>query len=112
MAASLPRDEAASVSCSLDAAALAERAASWRNELFASVREVRELADGYAFRFAGDDRWKALLFDFVNVERTCCSFFKIELSFEPGLGPIWLRLTGSDGTKQFIEETFLPERDL
>jgi len=71
---------------------------------------VRELADGYAFRFAGDDRWKALLFDFVNAERTCCTFFKIELSFEPGLGPIWLRLTGPEGTKRFIEETFLSDR--
>jgi rhodanese-related sulfurtransferase len=43
---------------------------------------------------------------FAVAERTCCTFFRIELAFEPGLGPIWLTLTGPAGVKDFVHQTF------
>jgi hypothetical protein len=65
-----------------------------------------ELETGYAFRFPGTDTWKAKIEEFVATERQCCSFFRIELTYEPNLGPIWLGLSGPEGTKQFIAATF------
>jgi hypothetical protein len=33
----------------------------------------------------------------------CCPFFNIELRCESDDGPLWLRLTGQPGTKEFIK---------
>lgn len=99
--------------CNLSDPDLAARSDEVRRHLFASAVERKELEAGYAFRFPGDDTWKAKIEEFAATERRCCSFLRIELAYEPGLGPIWLRLTGPDGTKQFVETTFdVPEAAL
>ena len=35
-----------------------------------------------------------------------CPFFDIDLRFDREDGPLWLRLTGRPGTKEFIKEEF------
>lgn len=94
------------IACSLTNADLAARSELMRRELFSAAEEQQELDDGYAFRFLSDDRWKAKIEAFITTERQCCSFFRIDLTYEPALGPIWLKLTGPEGTKEFIEITF------
>ena len=76
-------------------------------DLIAAADEVAELPDGYAFRFPAEDPWPARLLTFVQGERRCCPFFAFEIAFEPGLGPLWLRLRGAEGVKAFVENTFL-----
>lgn len=76
-------------------------------DLIAAADEVAELPDGYAFRFPAEDPWPARLLTFVQAERRCCPFFAFEIVFEPGLGPVWLRLRGAEGVKAFVESTFL-----
>lgn len=97
------------IACSLAAGDLAKRGEEVRRELFVAVEERQELADGYAYRFPGSDEFKDKLLAFAAAERTCCAFFRIELAFEPGLGPIWLTLTGPEGVKAFVRRTFEPE---
>jgi hypothetical protein len=62
--------------------------------------EVRELADGYAFRYPAEQ------FDqvarFVANERLCCPFFTFALEVAPARGPIWLRITGDSEVKEFL----------
>lgn len=94
------------VACSLEPAALAARADEVRRELFSGAVERRELDAGYAFRFPGEGDWHGKIADFIASERTCCSFFRFELAFAPGFGPIWLTMTGPAGTKEFIAATF------
>lgn len=94
------------MSCELNDEQLATRSATVLRPLFAGVRERRELPNGVEYRFPGGDEWKARLYEFVDTERTCCSFIRIELAFEPGLGPIWLRLTGDVAAQAFIAATF------
>lgn len=94
------------MSCGLSNEQLAVRSEAILRPLFAGVRERRELENGVEYRFPGDDSWQARLYEFVDTERNCCSFIRIELAFEPGLGPIWLRLSGDDDTQAFIAETF------
>ena len=96
------------IACSLDDRELALRSETVRRDLFALAEDRRELPDGYAFRFGGSDDLVAKVNAFVATERRCCSFFHIEVAFEPGLGPIWLRLTGPEGVKRFVDETFDP----
>ena len=71
-----------------------------------SVREVRELEDGYALRFPAESSTVQELAEFIIYERLCCPFFDFELAVEREGGPAWLRLRGREGVKDFIREEF------
>jgi hypothetical protein len=75
-------------------------------QLFASVQDIQELPDGYAFRLPieADTILKAA--KFINLERLCCPFFNFALEVEPEGGPLWLKLTGREGVKQFLQAEF------
>jgi len=72
--------------------------------LLGAVQERRELADGYAFRFPAE----TLLFaaEWVSFERKCCPFLTFVLEQTRDQGPLWVRVTGSEGAKAFIKEEF------
>lgn len=89
------------IACNLSGAELAERGDEVGG-LFKAVEQVRELADGYAFRFSGSDAIAAQLLAFTLEERRCCPFFTFELVFEPNQGPIWVHLRGSASIKEFV----------
>jgi hypothetical protein len=67
-------------------------------------KSTRELPDGYEFEFPADNRTYQLLTEWAFQERLCCPFFDIDLRFDREGGPLWLRLTGRPGTKEFIGE--------
>ena len=65
------------------------------------MREKSSLPNGYAYRFdadAFDDlaRW-------IANERRCCPFLTFAVELTPNAGPIWVRLTGPDGTRDFLD---------
>jgi hypothetical protein len=94
------------IACSLSERELARRSEAVQRELFALAEEIVELDDGFGYRFADAADWPAKLIEFAASERRCCSFFRIEIEFAPDLGPIWLRLRGPAGVKDFIRQTF------
>ncbi len=63
--------------------------------------ELKELADGYAFKFSAD-KFETLT-RFIGLERLCCSFFTFELKIAPNQGSIWIHLRGSEQIKAFIK---------
>ena len=69
-------------------------------------KSMRELPDGYQFELPADNKTYQLLTEWAFQERLCCPSFDIELRFERENGPLWLRLTGRPGTKEFIKEEF------
>ena len=66
------------------------------------VRSYREIADGYAFRIAGEKRWLALVADLIIAKRECCPFLTFELTTEPKMGALTIRITGPEGTNEFL----------
>ncbi|GAC1385436.1 MAG: hypothetical protein NVS4B7_09000 [Ktedonobacteraceae bacterium] len=90
--------------CSLAEQDLVKRRAELAVDIFKNVQQVQELADGYAFRYPGAVAWATKLTEFITFERACCPFFTFELIFEPEQGPIWLRLRGGEGVKEFIQQ--------
>jgi hypothetical protein len=44
--------------------------------------------------------------EWVTLERLCCPFFNFELDVNQGDNSVWLKLTGREGVKQFIEADF------
>jgi hypothetical protein len=71
--------------------------------LVAKRTAVRELPDGYEIGFPSDGETYRQLAEYVDAERLCCPFFDITLHVTPDGGPLWFRVTGRAGTKQFIE---------
>src|SRR5881396_1009908 len=69
-------------------------------------KSTRELPDGYEFELPADNKTYQLLTEWAFQERLCCPFFDIDLHFDREGGPLWLRLTGRPGTKEFIKEEF------
>jgi hypothetical protein len=69
----------------------------------AAVKEAQPLPDGYAFRFGAEQATILLVSEFIARERLCCPFFRFELTAEQENGPLWLRLRGREGVKEFIE---------
>jgi hypothetical protein len=66
-----------------------------------TVEEVQPLPDGYRFRFPPE----ALdsLARFVANERRCCPFLAFAIEVSPANGPVFLQLTGPEGTGEFLE---------
>lgn len=73
-------------------------------ELFSQIQETRELPDGYQFRFANEASIIRNLTEFVVLEKLCCPFLSFAIEIEAENGPVWLRLTGREGVKEFIRE--------
>ena len=80
------------------------------DELSPALRDrktgVRELRDGYEFAFPPDNATYQLVAEWVAGERLCCPFFDIDVHIEREHGNLWLRLTGREGTKDFIRADF------
>jgi hypothetical protein len=92
-------------SCDMTALSPEERAAHQERSarLFGSlVRETRELADGFAYRFDGEQY--PLLAAFIADERECCPFLSFRLEITPEQGPLWLQLTAQGDVKPFLLE--------
>jgi len=65
-------------------------------------KSVREISDGYEFEFPADEKTFQLVTEWAIQERLCCPFFDIDVRLEREGGPLWLRLTGREGAKDFI----------
>jgi hypothetical protein len=71
--------------------------------LLAEVQETRELENGFLLRFANEPDRLNQIAGFIERESLCCPFLNFALEVQPQRGPIWLRLTGPDGTKEFLK---------
>jgi hypothetical protein len=67
---------------------------------------VKELSDGYGFRFKADSQIILDAAEFIVYERLCCPFFNFELIIETDTNRLWLNLRGQQGIKEFIRSEF------
>jgi hypothetical protein len=71
-------------------------------KLMSTREESRELDNGYAFKLTRQKISLTEIAEWISFERRCCPFFNLLIEAEPNDGPIWLRMTGATGIKQFI----------
>ena len=72
-------------------------------DLLPKYLEVKELPDGYAFRFPRDPTLFHELSELATLEQLCCPFLTITLELHRDRGPTWLKLTGEkNGVKDFL----------
>ncbi|MGH9369453.1 MAG: hypothetical protein ACRD3M_17500 [Thermoanaerobaculia bacterium] len=87
-----------------------ERHAELSRQLRSRICSLEELPRGFAFRFPEEDPGLAeSLVEWVALDRRCCPFLEFELLLGRKCEPVILRLTGREGTKEFLAaEFFLP----
>lgn len=71
-----------------------------------SRQSVKELSNGYAFRFKAEAQMIQDAAEFIVYERLCCPFFDFELAVEQDSNRLWLRLSGQEGVKEVIRAEF------
>lgn len=64
--------------------------------------QMQELTHGFAFLFAPSVETAQLLTEFMTLERLCCPFLELRVSFAPAQGPLSLTLSGPEGVKPFL----------
>jgi hypothetical protein len=69
-----------------------------------SGQELRELPDGYALRLPAESETVRDVAEYITLERLCCPFFRFDMEVEQEGGPLWLRLTGREGVKEFTKQ--------
>ena len=67
-----------------------------------AVKEYNELRSGYCLRFPGGDEWATRLAELCRLQQKFCPFLVFKLIRGSSNGPIYLKATGPDGTKQLI----------
>jgi hypothetical protein len=96
----------APIACTLTDAAKRERRDEIAGLLSEAAKSTREIEDGYVVEF--EDGHTAKIVEFIEFERTCCSFLEFTLTFAPKNGPVTLSITGPEGTKDFLKDVFVP----
>ena len=91
------------VACCLSDAEFRKREATLLAQFKSALTATEELPDGYSFRIPGERRWLALVADLIMAERECCPFLTFQLTAEPKMGALTIRITGPDGTKPFLK---------
>ena len=91
------------IACTLTDAAFQQRRTGMLRQIREQIQTLKPLDTGYALEFAADEAVLEDVFRLIQLERQCCAFLQFELTLEPGNGPVWLSLTGPDGTKAFLE---------
>lgn len=93
-----------SFSCNLSALDQEERKRHkiLARDLFPKHLEIKELPDGYGFRFPNNRSLFIALSEWIILEQLCCPFLTLSLELQRDQGPVWLRATGGEGVKNFL----------
>lgn len=95
------------VACCLTDEELRNREATLLAQFRSAMIATEELADGYQFRIPGDKKWLVVAAELIAAERECCPFLRFELTAEPAMRAVTVRMTGPSGTKAFLESILL-----
>lgn len=101
----LKAPEQSPIACDMTVLAPAqrERHLATSRELFSTLKQIRELSNGYEFRVDGPNVIMQTA-EFVSLEKLCCPFLNFEIEVEAENGQVWLKLFGREGVKAFVRE--------
>lgn len=92
-----------SLVCQLTGPELQKRKSALQKEVFAHVKEIEEVDDGYVFHFADDDDFLLKLADYIMAEKKCCPFFKFDLSIQAYKAGIAWKVSGNSEVKAMVK---------
>ena len=98
------RDDSASlpIACTLTPAELAEMRDGLLPGLLAGASAREHVAGGSRWRFEPRAGLVKEIAAVIETEHRCCRFLRFAVAVEPGDGPVWLEVTGPEGTEDFL----------
>lgn len=98
------REESASlpIACTLSQAELATRRDGLLPGLLAKTRAREPIPGGFRWRFDFQHDLLKEIAAVIDAEHRCCPFLRFVLLVERGDGPVWLEVTGPEGTEDFL----------
>ncbi|HJU90170.1 MAG TPA: hypothetical protein VJ672_12295 [Gemmatimonadaceae bacterium] len=90
------------IACTLTADELRAAARDLLPGLIGQAVEIRERADGISLRFDAAGDIVQRIAGVIDRERQCCAFFRFRLTIEPAAGPVWLDVSGPEGTRELL----------
>jgi hypothetical protein len=79
-----------------------KRHSALTKELLSKHLEIKELPDGFGLRFPHDTLLFASISEWVTLEELCCPFLTLALELHHDKGPVWLKVSGDEGVKDFL----------
>ena len=76
------------------------------SELFHRASKILDVPTGIKLQFRNEGATLLLAAEFVADEAACCPFLHFEVDVEPPNGLLELSMTGPDGTREFLRDTF------
>lgn len=80
------------------------------NAILDSIKQVKALDKGFGLKFGSEDRDFLLVTDWVYIERVCNPFLRFVLKAESNKGPIWVNVSGPEGTQSFLKSEYALNR--
>ena len=98
------RDESVSlpIECTLTPAEVAEMRNGLLPGLLARACAKESIPGGFRWRFDPQADLVKEAAAVIESEHRCCRFLRFLLLVEPGDGPVWLEVTGPEGTADFL----------
>lgn len=91
------------IACELTPDEITARRAALLPGLLARAKGRTTLCHGFRWQFEASGEVLTAMVETINAERQCCPFLRFVLTVEPGGGPMWLEITGPQGTTDFLE---------
>jgi len=60
------------------------------------------IPEGFRWSFSETDGLLHHIVSVIEAERRCCRFLRFCFTLEPNGGPLWLEVTGPEGTQDFL----------
>jgi hypothetical protein len=90
------------VACTLTPVELARMRQGLLPGLLARARTRESIRGGFRWRFDSEPGLVKDAAAVIDAEHNCCRFLRFLLLVEPGDGPVWIEVTGPEGTAAFL----------
>jgi len=90
------------IACTLAQIELATRRTELLPGLLSQADTQETIAGGFRWRFSEAKGLLNKVASVIDAERSCCRFLRFRLTLEPHGGPLWMEVTGPQGTQNFL----------
>ncbi len=92
------------IQCSLSNKELRESKTYLKNEIFSKVIKKSEIQNGYTYYFDDDPILLNNLLEYIQKEKSCCPFFKFDISILPFSKGLAIQISGSKDAIKFLQD--------
>jgi hypothetical protein len=90
------------IACTLNPIELATHRTELLPGLLSKADTQATIPEGFRWSFSETDGLLHHIVSVIEAERRCCRFLRFCFTLEPDGGPLWLEVTGPEGTQDFL----------